>query len=106
MARRSRNFNETKDELIKKTEDDVILGSINEDKPEMVNDQETKKTEVAVEKKFTVNCDGYLNVRSGPSKDDEIKDLLANGTEVTVMETNGNWAKIGPNRWVMKEFLQ
>lgn len=106
MTRRSRNFNETKDELIEKSEDKVVLGSINENKPEIVNDQENKKIEEATEQKFTVNCDGYLNVRSGPSKDYDIKELLSNGTEVTVMETNGNWVKIGPNRWVMKEFLQ
>lgn len=106
MTRRSRNFNETKDEIITKSEvDEVISGSLNEDKPEIVNNQENKKEEVT-EQKFTIECDGYLNVRSGPGKDYDIKDLLASGTEVTVIENNGNWAKIGPNRWVMKEFLK
>ena len=106
MTRRSRNFNETKEEIIKKSEDEVVLGSLNEDKPEIVNDQENKKVEEVTEQKFTIECDGYLRVRNGPGTDYDIKDLLASGTEVTVIENNGNWAKIGPNRWVMKEFLK
>ena len=44
-----------------------------------------------------------LNVRNAPNG--AIVGGLANGTQVTVYATDGNWSKIGTNRWVSSTYL-
>ena len=45
-----------------------------------------------------------LNVRAGAGMNYKIVGTLAKGTEVTVFETSGDWAKI-PQGWVHKNYL-
>ena len=46
-----------------------------------------------------------LNVRSGPGTGYKIVGSLRKGTAVTVSQTNGNWSRIGINRWVCSDYL-
>lgn len=96
MARRPKNTTETVDEVIKEPVNEII--------PEPVD--EIKKPDLPSEKSFTVSCDGYLRVRRAPGYDQEVVNELPNGSNVIVTEINGAWAKIGPDRWVAKEFLK
>lgn len=50
-----------------------------------------------------VKVNTSLNVRNAPWG--SIVGSLRNGTAVTVYETNGNWARIGDNRWVCSDYL-
>ncbi len=50
-----------------------------------------------------VKVNTSLNVRNAPWE--SIVGSLSNGTAVTVYETNGNWARIGDNRWVCSDYL-
>jgi uncharacterized protein YgiM (DUF1202 family) len=54
--------------------------------------------------KAIVNCDS-LNVRAGPSTATTIVDHLKRGDVVTVLDSIGNWAKIGEFRWVYSYYL-
>lgn len=102
MARRRLNLDETTDEVVTETKSEPIV----EEKPE----KKVKSTKILEEKpkeeKFTVAVEGYLRVRKGPGLEYEVENQLPNGIEVTVTEINGEWAKIGPNLWVMKQFLK
>lgn len=102
MARRRLNVDETTDEVIVETKSEPIV----ETKPE----KKVKSTKILEEKpkeeKLTVTVEGYLRVRKGPGLEYEVENQLPNGFEVTVTETTGEWAKIGPNLWVMKQFLK
>ena len=95
MPRRPKNTKETKKEVVEEIANDDILES----------EEATVVEESVSEEEYEVCCVGYLRVRRGPSTDDEEVDKLPNGEKVTVIETNGRWAKIGPNRWVMRDFL-
>jgi hypothetical protein len=46
-----------------------------------------------------------LNVRKGPGADFEVVDKLARHTKVNVLETNGDWDRIGDNRWVKADYI-
>ena len=50
-----------------------------------------------------VNAKIGLNVRN--TANGSIVGALANGTKVTVYETNGSWSRIGTNRWVSSNYL-
>lgn len=53
---------------------------------------------------FDVKC-GKLNVRSGPSIDDEIVDAYYRGTQFICSDVKGDWYKT-PDGWVHSEYLQ
>lgn len=99
MARKSKNLKETLEEVVDESTKQTI------DEPQ----DNSPVEDSAEEKEYTVVCDGYLRVRRSPSADSEVVDMIegnGKGNKVTVIETNNRWAKIGPNRWVMKEFLK
>lgn len=50
-----------------------------------------------------VKVNTSLNVRNAPNG--SIVGSLSNGTQVTVYETNGNWSRIGDNKWVYSDYL-
>lgn len=50
-----------------------------------------------------VNAKKGLNVRNKPNG--YIVGGLSNGTAVTVYETDGNWSRIGTNKWVSSNYL-
>ena len=52
-----------------------------------------------------VKVSSRLNVRSGASTSNQIVGSLQNGELVTVYETNGNWSRIGENKWVCSDYL-
>lgn len=53
---------------------------------------------------FNVGYEG-LNVRKGPSLNDEVVDLIPIGTRVNVLDESGSFVQIGENRWVWKAYL-
>ena len=97
MARRSSKVKETIEEPIKEINVEPISEEV---EPEV-------EEKVPEEKIYTVVCDGFLRVRRGPSVEEAIVDMIEGnkGNKVTVIEVNGKWGKIGPNRWVMMDFL-
>lgn len=50
-----------------------------------------------------VKANGGLNVRNAPNG--KIIGGLANGRQVTVYETSGNWSRIGNGQWVSSNYL-
>ena len=50
-----------------------------------------------------VKANGGLNVRYSPSG--KKVGAIANGTQVTIYSTNGNWSEIGTNRWICSDYL-
>ena len=50
-----------------------------------------------------VNVNTRLNVRNGIWG--KVVDKLYDGDKVTIYETNGNWSRIGTNRWVCSDYL-
>jgi uncharacterized protein YraI len=50
-----------------------------------------------------VKANGGLNVRSSPNG--KKVGALSNGSQVIVYETQGNWSRIGTNRWVCSDYL-
>ena len=52
-----------------------------------------------------VKVNSGLNVRSGAGTDYNKVGTLKNGDIVTVYESNGNWSRIGDNRWVCSDYL-
>ena len=56
---------------------------------------------------YVVNAT-QLNVRKGPSVNDESLYLVTNGTEVTVYETSNGWGKIAKNndKWINMTYLK
>lgn len=52
-----------------------------------------------------VTPDIGLNVRSGAGTEYGIVDCLKKGTKVTVYAECGDWARIGTNRWVHKDWI-
>lgn len=52
-----------------------------------------------------VKVSSRLNIRSGPSINYNKVGTLKNAELVTVYETNGNWSRIGDNKWVCSDYL-
>jgi hypothetical protein len=46
-----------------------------------------------------------LNVRSGPGKSFQVIDKLKENQTVSIIETNGEWDRIGLNRWANANFI-
>lgn len=63
-----------------------------------------KPTTSSVYKKMKVNTKEGLNVRSTPGGTKV--GALVNGTEVTVIEEQGEWSKIGDKKWVCNRYLK
>ena len=68
------------------------------------DDLQTPEADTA--KTYEVNVKTVLNVRKGPGKEFQIVDRLPNGKLVTVIETENDFAKIGPDQWVMLQYLK
>jgi uncharacterized protein YgiM (DUF1202 family) len=47
-----------------------------------------------------------LNVRKGPSKSSAIVNQLKQDTKITVYEENGEWLRIGSDKWVSLSFIE
>lgn len=65
--------------------------------------QENKQTVTTQAYTRYVNAKKGLNVRNKPNE--YIVGGLSNGTAVIVYETDGNWSRIGTNRWVSSNYL-
>lgn len=52
-----------------------------------------------------VKVSSRLNVRNGAGIGNKIVGKLSNNEMVTVYETNGNWSRIGENKWVLSDYL-
>lgn len=65
--------------------------------------QENKQTVTTQAYTRYVNAKIGLNIRNKPNG--YIVGGLSNGTAVTVYETDGNWSRIGTNRWVSSNYL-
>lgn len=52
-----------------------------------------------------VKVSSRLNVRSGPETNYGKVGTLSNAELVTIYETNGNWSRIGNDRWVCSDYL-
>lgn len=65
----------------------------------------TNNTKPVVTNTYTryVNANGGLNVRYSPNG--RKVGAIANGTQVTIYSTNGNWSEIGANRWICSDYL-
>lgn len=51
----------------------------------------------------TVKVNSSLRVRNSPNG--TVVGKISNGTNVTVYEISGNWAKIGDNRWISLDYI-
>lgn len=65
----------------------------------------TNNTKPVVTNTYTryVNANGGLNVRYSPNG--RKVGAIANGTQVTIYSTSGNWSKIGANKWICSDYL-
>ena len=65
----------------------------------------TNNTKPVVTNTYTrfVKANGGLNVRYSPNG--KKVGAIANGTQVTIYSTNGNWSEIGTNRWICSNYL-
>ena len=72
-------------------------------KHEPIVQENTVKPVVTATYTRYVKVNTRLNVRNAPNG--QVIDKLTNGTQVTVYETNGTWARIGDNRWVSNTYL-
>ena len=52
-----------------------------------------------------VKVSSRLNIRNGAGIGNKIVGKLSNNEMVTVYETNGNWSRIGENKWVSSDYL-
>lgn len=52
-----------------------------------------------------VKVSSRLNIRNGAGIENKIVGKLSNNEMVTVYETNGNWSRIGENKWVSSGYL-
>lgn len=50
-----------------------------------------------------VNANNGLNIRNKPNG--RKVGAIANGTQVTIYSTSGNWSKIGANKWICSDYL-
>lgn len=53
-----------------------------------------------------VNVKSRLNIRNGAGIRNKIVGKLNNGEKVIVYETNGDWSRIGDNKWVSSQYLK
>ena len=67
------------------------------------NVQENTSTVTTATYTRYVNVNTRLNVRNGIWG--TVIGKLYNGDKVTVYETNGNWSRIGDNRWICSDYL-
>lgn len=58
-----------------------------------------------VPRKGVVTTDS-LNVRSGPGLNFSKTGRLSRGTEVTILQSTGEWKRIGDDQWVFGEYLE
>ena len=65
----------------------------------------TNNTKPVITNTYTryVKANGGLNVRNCPNG--KKVGAIANGTQVTIYSTNGNWSEIGSNRWICSDYL-
>ena len=65
----------------------------------------TNNTKPVITNTYTryVKANGGLNVRYTPNG--KKVGAIANGTQVTIYSTNGNWSEIGTNRWICSDYL-
>lgn len=52
-----------------------------------------------------VKVSSRLNIRNGAGIGNNIVGKLSNNEMITVYETNGNWSRIGENKWVSSDYL-
>lgn len=108
MAKRKLNIIETNEEVNNESVQESIAEIRTEENATaskaVKENLEEKKPTVSFECKVSV--EGYLNVRKGPGIEYDVEKKLPNGVSVRVTETNGDWAKIGTDLWVMKKFLK
>ena len=52
-----------------------------------------------------VKVSSRLNIRNGAGIGNKIVGKLSNNEMITVYETNGNWSRIGENKWVSSDYL-
>lgn len=64
------------------------------------------KNQSIFEKQKYVVTAGRLNVRSGAGTQNKVVDVISAGTLVTVLETRGDWARIGVGRWVNTNYIK
>lgn len=55
--------------------------------------------------KYVKGTDGHLSVRTGAGTSYTKVDRIAEGSQVTVYDISGSWARIGDNKWVSNNFL-
>jgi hypothetical protein len=55
--------------------------------------------------KYTVNVGSFLNIRTGPSTDNDKIGELLDGATVYVFEIEDGWGRIGDNMWVCMDYL-
>jgi len=48
----------------------------------------------------------FLNIRSGPGVQFGVVEKLDNGTEVEIFDQEGNWYRIGPDKWGHKSLIE
>ena len=75
-----------------------------EDDPEPGPQPEPQPTPTEVTTKY-VTANIGLNVRTGPGTNYPVVYALPNGTQVNVYEEEGNWSRIGDNRWACSDYL-
>ena len=69
------------------------------------SDTVVNNTQIVTTSTYTryVKANGGLNVRSTPNG--KVVGGIANGRQVTVYETSGNWSRIGNEQWVSSNYL-
>lgn len=79
---------------------DQVVGENTKKKYNLLYEKDKPKSET----KYVYNCE-CLNVRCGAGTNYALINDLCCGTEVTVHELVGDWAKIGDNQWVAGNYL-
>lgn len=69
------------------------------------NTSSSSTNATASTKTMYVKVNTSLNVRKGPGTNYAKIGSKKNGDKVTVYETNGNWSRIGTNKWVCSTYL-
>lgn len=78
-------------------------GAINPDTADEDNDTAPDPSGDANE--YEVSVGSYLAIRTGPSTDFLEVGQLFNGAKVSILEEDGNWARITGGLWVCKDYL-
>ena len=77
---------------------DVDHSPVEDSKPDKDDDNQLEV--------FKVSVNDFLAIRTGPSVDCEKVGELYNGAVVTVIDRDGNWAKITGGLWVCADYLE